>query len=264
LKVGWRAKPKPRSRISLRLLSLVFLISACQEQIVHDLSEREANSVVSQLSMARLDARKVPQPDGRWAISVNQEEMIPAISFIETRRVLPSRDAKSGSSKGAMIPSREEQWFRYERSVALSIEESLSALPGVLDARVHVNLPDDDPLFGDSARGGGSGSVLLVVDRRFSAADDEVAALVGGAAGLSREVVRVLKSQTVEDDVQKFVEAPTLTSNSIAEVPISLVVVGWGVAGIATLGAAYGVRMLRRRSRRRVAFELPKELDFEG
>jgi hypothetical protein len=68
----------------------------------------------------------------------------------------------------------------------------------------------------------------------------------------------------VEDDVQKFVEAPTLTSNSIAEVPISLVVVGWGVAGIATLGAAYGVRMLRRRSRRRVAFELPKELDFEG
>jgi len=251
------------------LLTLIVWIAACQEQIVHDLSEREANSVISQLSMARLESRKVQQPDGRWAISVDRDEMIPALSFIETRRVLPSRDATASSTKGSMIPSREEQWFRYERSVAVSIEESLSALPGVLDARVHVNLPDDDPLFGDSARKGGSGSVLLVVDGGFGATDEEVAALVGGAAGIPREVVRVLKTQAVRatirdvDDNSTAVSLPSSESRaSRATWFVGAVLIGAG--GAAITGIAWGARALRRRPKRRVTFELPRELDFEG
>lgn len=241
----------------------------CREQIVHDLSEREANSVISQLSMARLDALKVRQADGRWAISIDKDEMIPALSYIETRRVLSTRDAASASSKGGMIPSREEQWFRYERSVALSIEESLSALPGVLDARVHVNLPDDDPLFGDSARRGGSASVLLVVDQRFGADDAEVAALVGGAAGLQRDVVRVLKSETIDRNVPEVVKKPAASPSSLVEGATSsatLSDVAWGIGAASIIGlcAICGAWFRGRRSKRRVTFELPKELDFEG
>jgi type III secretion protein J len=251
------------------LFPLVFIISACQEQIVHDLSEREANSVMSQLSMARLDARKVQQPDGRWAISVEHDEMIPALSYIETRRILTTRDAKSVSNKGSMIPSREEQRFRYERSVAVSIEESLSALPGVLDARVHVNLPDDDLLFGDLARKGGSGSVLLVVDRTFVAGDDEVAALVGGAAGLPRDVVRVLKSQTAEIEVPEVVMAPRDLSPFIPESALSRVAwsfVPWtlGVAAVVMVSSLGVAQLFKRRPTRKATFQLPKELDFEG
>jgi len=241
---------------------------------VHDLSEREANSVVSQLSTARLDARKVQQPDGRWAISVDQDEIIQALSYIETRRVLPTRDAKVVASKGAVIPSREEQWFRYERSVALSIEESLSALPGVLDARVHVNLPDDDPLFGDSARKGGSGSVLLVVDRRFVIGDEEVAALVGGAAGLPHGVVRVLKSATAETQETEGGEVRSENTFHAVESspphtpwhqePLHVVVLMCASLGVVILGARRIARVLKRRPQRKVTFELPRELDFEG
>lgn len=278
LRATYDARLKPRAFGAF--VPLLCSLAACQEQIVHDLSEREANSVVSQLSMARLDARKVQQPDGRWAISVDQDEMLQALSYIETRRVLTSRDAKSVSNKGVMIPSREEQWFRYERSVAVSIEESLSALPGVLDARVHVNLPDDDPLFGDSARKGGSGSVLLVVDKSFTAADAEVGALVGGAAGLPRDAVRVLRSEAVEANPPAVVEVsgdivpppPESTTESRGvgfferALFVSLLREPWvGAASlVVSIGAACGVWLLRRRPKRTARFELPKELDFEG
>ena len=251
------------------IVLLVVLLAGCQEQIVHDLSEREANTVISQLSAAHLDARKVQQPDGRWAISVDQDEMIEALSFIETRRVLTPREPRSPSSKGGMIPSREEQWFRYERSVAASIEESLSALPGVLDARVHVNLPDDDPLFGDSARKGGSGSVLLVVDRRFVTGRDEVAALVSGAAGLSRDVVRVLTSEAVEPHPPEGDGAPVAIASAAPqplEPQVPWFFLSWmvGASALVVGVVVYGVRSLTRRPKRRVTFALPKELDFEG
>lgn len=251
------------------IVLLVVLLSGCQEQIVHDLSEREANAVISQLSAAHLDARKVQQPDGRWAISVDQDEMIQALSFIETRRVLTPRESRSPSSKGGMIPSREEQWFRYERSVASSIEESLSALPGVLDARVHVNLPDDDPLFGDSARKGGSGSVLLVVDRRFVTGSEEIAALVSGAAGLSREVVRVLTSEAVETQQAEVHGAPSAIAPVAPQemkplMPWLFLSCTVGASALSLAVVVCGFRFLTRRRKRRVTFELPKELDFEG
>jgi type III secretion protein J len=250
----------------LTILSAIaaLFLTGCQEQIVHDLSERDANRVISHLSEARLHPRKVQQPDGRWAISVARDEMVPALGYLDTRRVLVTRDSPAVASKGPIIPSREEQWFRYERSMAHAIEESLSTLPGVLEARVHLNLPDEDPLFGDGAQGGGSGSVLLVVDARFSAGEGEVAAVVSGAAGLKPELVRVLTSTTGESVAPPLIEAAQPTSDSSLSKMKQVVRADLCIVGVGALGGVLGVRILRRRSKKRVKFEAPKQLDFEG
>jgi type III secretory pathway lipoprotein EscJ len=252
------------SFISIFSVIAVLFLTGCQEQIVHDLSERDANRVISHLSEARLHPRKVQQPDGRWAISVARDEVVPALGYLDSRRVLVTRDSTAVASKGTIIPSREEQWFRYERSMAHSIEESLSTLPGVLEARVHLNLPDEDPLFGDGTQRGGSGSVLLVVDARFSAGEGEVAAVVSGAAGIKPELVRVLTSTTSESTVSPLIETAQLTSvSSVPEIK-QFVRADLCVAGAVILGGVLGVRRLRGRSKKKVKFEAPKELDFEG
>lgn len=173
-------------------LAAAVVIAGCDEQIVHDLSESDANRVVSRLNAADVGAHKVQQSDGRWAVSVEKESIIPALSFLESNRVLISRPP--GGAKSGIVPSREEQWFRYERAMAQSIEESLGALGGVLEARVHLNLPETDPLFGTRKESVGSGSVLLLVDARYSAESGEVASLVAGAAGIPVGQVTVLKS----------------------------------------------------------------------
>jgi type III secretory pathway lipoprotein EscJ len=190
--------------------------------------------------------------------------MVPALGYLDTRRVLVTRDSPAVASKGPIIPSREEQWFRYERSMAHAIEESLSTLPGVLEARVHLNLPDEDPLFGDGAQGGGSGSVLLVVDARFSAGEGEVAAVVSGAAGLKPELVRVLTSTTGESVAPPLIEAAQPTSDSSLSKMKQVVRADLCIVGVGALGGVLGVRILRRRSKKRVKFEAPKQLDFEG
>lgn len=170
------------------------MLAGCDEQIIHDLGEAEANRVVSRLSVAALDAHKVQQSDGRWAVAVPEDSILPALTFLESNRVLAPRSQSSSGSKGGLVPSRQEQWFRYERAMAQSIEESLAAVAGVLEARVHVNLPENDPLFGAKKRDGGSGSVLLLIDASYGASNEEVSALVAGAAGIAAERVTVLKS----------------------------------------------------------------------
>lgn len=247
-------------------LLLLVCLAACQEEILHDLSEREANRVVKHLSVARLDAKKVAQADGRWTIAVARDAMVPALTYIDSQRVLADRESSMLKSKGSMIPSREDQWFRYERSLASSIEESLAAIPGVLEARVHVNLPDEDPLFAAADQMGGTGSVLLVVDSSFRTADVDVAALVAGAAGISREGVRVLRSEAPPARAHEVVKVESESFHPSPRLGIAdswRVALGVGVLIVLGIGG-FGARRVVAQRRRKVAFTLPKELDFEG
>lgn len=240
------------------LIFALLALSACDEQIVHDLSEREANKVVSQLHEARVTADKVPQADGRWTIAVAKSDMFAALAVLESQRVLPAPANRSASiGKGGLISSREEQLFHYERAVAQSIEESLTALPGVLEARVHLNLPPQDPLFGKSRTAAGTGSVLLVVDERCNASDDEVSAVVSGAAGLIPGAVKVLRSKAISA-VPPGLATPVVVLPPPTEAPVRKPFPAT-LAVCALLSVAVviqGARFLRRR-RPRVRFALP-------
>jgi len=229
-------------------LCLALALQGCQEQIVHDLSEAEANRVVSRLSLASLGAHKEQQSDGRWAIAVSGDSVVPALAFLENNRVLVSRVSAAGSSvRGSIVPSREEQWFRYERAMAQSIEESLGALAGVLEARVHLNLPEIDPLFGTERAESGSGSVLLLVNSRYVASNDEVAALVGGAAGLPPSQVTVLKSLATgrleAEPREELPQAPREAQNASGKEVQRVVAGALGAAGV--IGSLIALRRRR-------------------
>lgn len=262
-----------RVRALALVISLAVLTAGCDEQILHDLSEQDANKVLSRLSTGNVDASKVLQSDGRWAISVPRDAIVPALAYLDTNRVLaPRSSAGSAGTKSGFVPSREEQWFRYERSVATSIEDSLGAMLGVLEARVHLNLPETDPLFGTRKENTGSGSVLLVVDARYTSRDEEISGLVSGAAGIPAAKVAVLKSQAqmvsagvqvvhqvenVQEDATS-VETALPTRGSVVIVPREI-----GIASAAAVACAgIGFFVLRSR-RRKVTFSLPTGIDSE-
>lgn len=257
------------------LLACIFLLAACDEQIVHDLSEPDANKVLSRLSAEDLGAKKIPQSDGRWAIAVRRDKIVPALAFIDSNRVLNQRAVNiPTASKRSLVPGREEQRFQYERAVAVSIEDSLSAIQGVLEARVHLNLPETDPLFGTRKEDSGSGSVLLVIDSRFSSQDHDIAALVAGAAGIPAAKVTVLRSvalqqvtaphnasssRAAEQVVERAVSSSSLPQDSAAWSVRADV----GVASLIALFALGGVGAVIQRRRRRVKFPLPDGLRVE-
>jgi type III secretion protein J len=254
------------------VVALALFVSGCEEQILHDLSEQDANKVLSRLSAGNLGAKKVLQSDGRWAISVPRDAIVPALSYLDTNRVLsPRSSAANVGGKGGFVPSREEQWFRYERSVAISIEDSLSAMLGVLEARVHLNLPETDPLFGTRKESTGSGSVLLVVDARYGAKDEEISGLVSGAAGIPAAKVTVLKSQaqligaSTATQVLQLPDAQTHSrASTTAMERVSSIAprdIGIASAAVATF-MGIGFFMFRSR-RKKVTFSLPTGIESE-
>ncbi len=179
------------------LLFMVFLVG-CKEQIVHNLSEIDANKLVTRLHDANIDGEKEKQADGKWSISVPSDESIKALKLLNDSRILRSENSRP-IEKASVISSREDQRFHYERSLSQEIESTLASVPGVLEARVHLNIPPVDPLFGKPVGQGGSASVLLVTDSTLTTTKEEVAGLVSGASGIKADSISVLFSRSVDE-----------------------------------------------------------------
>ena len=109
------------------------------------------------------------------------------------------------------MSSREQQRFQFERSLSSSIETTLSALDGVLDVRVHLNLPVSDPLFGKpvNSQDKGSASVLLITGSVFPNSNEQIASLVAGASGISSKNVSVLISVKNKEKAENVFTVPS-------------------------------------------------------
>jgi len=198
--------------------------------------------------------------------------MVPALAFLDSNRVLVSRVSHgAGNQKSGFVPSREEQWFRYERSISYSLEESLAALAGVLEARVHLNLPETDPLFGTKKEGMGSGSVLLLVDSRYAASNDEISALVAGAAGLEPKQITVLRSVAPQDgSALRDAQSNSIEEEGDGHIAVAepeeqaprAQVLAMGAAGF-TLCAVVWAQLRNRRRPERVRFRRLDQRDGE-
>ena len=213
-------------------------LSACQEQIIHNLSEGEANRLTAKLHGANIAPQKVRQPDGRWAIAVNDSEALEAIKHLSDARFF-RKQSQSLSHRSGFMPSRDDQRFRYERALSQEIESTLTSIQGVLEARVHLNLISTDPLFGKPLRDDeeSSGSVLLVTTIKSEIAKEDVAQLVSGASGISAKFISVLiHSAEQREQSQEEVPQPSpslelshitaLTSNSSVYLGAALLISG--------------------------------------
>jgi len=178
----------------------LLLVVGCKEQIVHDLTEQEVNRYLTRLNELRIEGDRVRQSDGRWALAVDGDDRMRAIKALDESRLLRSGNS-APLEKSSVINSREDQRFRVERALAREIENTLTSIDGVLEARVHLNMAPTDPLFGTPVKGGtSSGSVLVVVRDGFSLPGPEIAALVAGASGIDRSTISVLINRTAKDE----------------------------------------------------------------
>ncbi len=176
----------------------MLLLVGCNEQIVHNLSEGEANRLLSRLHDASIDARKDRQADGKWMIGVPADATVAAIKILDTSRLLRSEEGSQDAGT-SLVMSKEEQRLRSERLMSGGIERTISSLQGVLEAHVHLNLPVNDPLFGYRLQNGaGSASVLVVAEDAGLVNRADVVALVSGAAGIETKAISVVVSSSKE------------------------------------------------------------------
>jgi type III secretion protein J len=179
----------------MRAIAVVMLCAGCGLELEHGLDERQANQVVTLLESHGISADKTPEDGQSYKITVPRADGARAFSLLEAHD-LPKRGQKGLAetfSAGGLLPSAVEERARLGAALSAELEHTLEGLPGVTSARVHLALPESDPLSGEGARPRPTASVLLKTTQPLGVADSELKKLVSGAVnGLQAADVSVV------------------------------------------------------------------------
>lgn len=150
------------------LICLFMLVSGCvaligcDADLYSNLQEREANEMMAVLSAWNIDVDKSVQADGKFGLRVDEALSARAITVLENHG-LPRMKRKSIEElfPNKMIPTPLEERARYVYSLQQSLEETLTHVDGVITARVHVVVPQNNPFADELAPS--SASIFLKV-----------------------------------------------------------------------------------------------------
>lgn len=141
-----------RFTIGMSLLSFALLTGCDRSAILYsELDERQANEVIAALVDDGIVCHKSAGEEGRWIVEINEREFGRAISILD-RKGLPRRKRQGVAEafkRSGMVSSPNEERIRFMDALAQDISDTLAQIEGVVDARVHVVLPENDPFAKD-------------------------------------------------------------------------------------------------------------------
>jgi len=196
---------------ALRAAPLLLLLAGCAgEELLHGLDERQANEVLVALEEGGIAAGKHPEEgsEGTWLVKVAPAEAGPARRVLSERELPRARTPGFGDvfGGGGMVPTPVEEHARYLHALSGELSRSVESLDGVVEARVHLGLPQDDPLRAGDPRA--PRAAVLVRCRPAAcpsvrAMEPGIRALVAGAAdGLASDAVSVLVAEAATAPVR--------------------------------------------------------------
>jgi len=230
-------------------LSLAALAGCAGEELLHRLEEPQANEVLVALDEAGLRATKEREDggDGGWTVSVPARDAARAHRALAERSLPRARPAGFAEvfAKASMVPTPTEEHALYLHALAGELARSVEAIDGVVEARVHLGLPQPDPLR-PGERPPPRAAVLV---KCRAASCPQVRGLEGGVRALVAGAADGLDPATVSVVITEA--AAAASGPAAADRGSSWILVALAVA--AGLGAAaIGLAGLRARRRREV------------
>lgn len=195
-----------RLRLGTLLLVTGALAACTNNPLYSDLTEKQANEVQAALLMAQIDAEKTPMAKGTgWSVQVSQGDIPRAMAVLSAAGLphQPLRTLADVFPKEGFISSPLEERARYIFALSQEIEQTLMQLDGVVDARVHIALPEASLL--DEKPQSASASVVIIEapGTNLEQHETDIKAIVtDGIEGL-RDINRVT--------VKFFTRKPTVT-----------------------------------------------------
>lgn len=177
-----------------------FLLAACGAQEVYgNLKESEANEMISVLRTASIEASKGSAGEGKWSISVDQAQFSRAVQVLRANGYPKDEFESLGKifEKKGFVSSPVEERARLHYGLSQELSNTISQIDGVVDARVHLAIPEADPLSEKTRPS--SAAVFIKYQPGFDLRNQtgSIKALVmNSIEGLSYEKVSVLMFQS--------------------------------------------------------------------
>ncbi|MCQ2028422.1 EscJ/YscJ/HrcJ family type III secretion inner membrane ring protein [Stutzerimonas zhaodongensis] len=132
------------------VLILVFttLLQGCDSSLYTNLSEREANKMVAALLRDGIAAQRKVQDDGMMTVTVPQDRLSQAVTLLDDIGLPEQKFSNMGDVfKGnGLVSSPVQERAQMVYALSEELSHTVSQIDGVLSARVHVVLPDNDLL----------------------------------------------------------------------------------------------------------------------
>ncbi len=186
-----------RAGVSLALVCGLPL-AGCQATLESDLQETQADAVIVALHAQGIGAEKVPIGGTHpgFDVQVAAADVGPALRILREAGLpsTPDPGVHEVFGQGGLVPTATEERARYALALAGELAASLERIDGVLDARVHVALPEQRLALLDDAPPRPRASVLIKHRAGSPPYDvDAVRELVAGALhGMSPADVSVM------------------------------------------------------------------------
>ena len=131
----------------LTILLTAFVLSACgnSEVLLRDMTERDANEIISALYIANINSSKATDAKGKtFSVLVAKDDLAKSVAVLRAQG-LP-REARLSLNEvfksSGFAPTAFEERVRFVYGTAQELERTISYMEGVLNARVHVVIPE--------------------------------------------------------------------------------------------------------------------------
>ncbi|MGB3723654.1 MAG: type III secretion inner membrane ring lipoprotein SctJ [Pacificimonas sp.] len=127
----------------------LLLLSACgRGELYSDLSEGHANEMLVVLDQSNISGSKSEMDEGRFSISVDSDDFADAIAALNAQGYPRDDFASLGDvfQKEGFVSSPLSERARLMHGLSQEMSRTLTALDGVVVARVHLAIPQHDPL----------------------------------------------------------------------------------------------------------------------
>lgn len=180
------------------------LLAGCKkETTLHSqLEERQANLVMAALLDGGIVCRKAAGEENTWNVLIDSRDFAKAVNLLESKG-LPRRNYQGISEvfkKTGMISSPTEERIRFMDALSQDLSRTIAGIDGVLDARVHIVLPENDPF----AKNALPSSAAVAIRSRWNA---DVEAFIPQIKSLVKNSIEGLQYEKIAVTVFKD-EAP--------------------------------------------------------
>lgn len=136
-----------RCRVALVVVSMLVL-QACSVELYSNLNQRQANEIVATLMRHGIAAQREAGKDGKMTVSVQKDRFAEAMAILDESG-LPKQEFQTLGDvfkRDGLVSSPVEERATMIYGLSQELSQTISDIDGVLSARVHLVLPENDPL----------------------------------------------------------------------------------------------------------------------